>query len=96
MIAFPGKFDAKGTEHGVRFRGKRVEKHQHSDDWMPVLQDLPVQLMGATWWHDGEGLVLLDARKPNFKKTAFGVLPIDLILSDLTPEMREWFIRASH
>ena len=31
--------------------------------------------------------VLIDARKPNFKKTAFGVLPIDLILADLTSEM---------
>jgi hypothetical protein len=31
--------------------------------------------------------VLEFPRKPNFKKTAFGVLPIDLILADLTPEM---------
>jgi len=31
---------------------------------------------------------LLDARKPNFKKTAYGVLPIDLILADLSPELR--------
>jgi len=25
--------------------------------------------MGSAWWHDEEELVLLDARKPNFKKT---------------------------
>lgn len=50
-------------------------------------QDLPVQLMGSAWWHVQEELVLLDARKPNFKKTDFGVLPIDLILADITKEM---------
>jgi hypothetical protein len=55
------------------------------------LQNLPVQLMGSAWWHEEEGLVLVDARKPNFKKTEIGVLPIDLILADLTPEMRERF-----
>ena len=52
------------------------------------IQDLPPQLMGSAWWHKEEEVVLLDARKPNFKKTAYGVLPIDLILADLTPEMR--------
>jgi hypothetical protein len=158
--------DAKGTEHAVRFRGMRVEKHQHSDCWVPVItpdgklgldhslpteylrrldlqnelfgddirvigltpghrfaisqstlrggepgeneirdvleqagwrripigiQDLPPQLMGSAWWHPEEEVVLLDARKPNFKKTAFGVLPIDLILADLAPEMRRLF-----
>ena len=46
-----------------------------------------MQLTGSAWWHVGEQVVLIDARKPNFKKTAFGVLPIDLILADLTPEM---------
>ncbi len=55
------------------------------------LQNLPSQLMGSSWWHLEEGLVLIDARKPNFKKTDFGVLPIDLILADLTPEMYERF-----
>ena len=55
------------------------------------LQNLPDQLMGSAWWHEEEGLVLVDARKPNFKKTEFGVLPIDLILADLTLEMRERF-----
>lgn len=162
-LSWPRGFDAKGTEHCVRFRGRWVEKHQHSDGWAPVLdsrgmlgiqpalpveylrrldlqndlfgdhlrvigltrahrfvtvqptlrggepgeneirdvledagwyrvpismQNLPAQLMGSAWWHAEEALVLLDARKPNFKKTAFGVLPIDLILADLTPEMR--------
>lgn len=166
FLAFPRSFNAKGTEHAVRFRGLLVEKHQHSDGWVPVVdksgklaiakampaeylrrlelqnelfgddiqvvgltranrfaisqptlrggepgeneirdvledagwrrvpihfQNLPIQLMGSAWWHDEEGLVLLDARKPNFKKTDFGVLPIDLILADLTPEMRERF-----
>ncbi len=37
VIAFPRKFDAIGTEHVVRFRGLYVEKHQHSDGWIPVL-----------------------------------------------------------
>ncbi len=41
--------------------------------------------MGTAWWHENEELVLVDARKPNFKKTEFGILPIDLILADLTP-----------
>lgn len=62
--------------------------------WLRVpiqLQNLPAQLMGSAWWHEEEGLVLLDARKPNFKKTNFGVLPIDLILGELSPEMRERF-----
>ncbi|MEO5716401.1 MAG: hypothetical protein ABIT37_23180 [Luteolibacter sp.] len=170
VVSFPGKLDAKGTEHAVRFRGRLVEKHQHSDGWMPVfsnsgmlgleralpieylrrlhlqnelfgddirivgltradrfaisqptlrggepseneirdlleeagwqrvpiaLQDLPAQLMGSAWWHGDEGLVLLDARKPNFKKTDFGVIPIDLILADLSPEIREQLIHAS-
>lgn len=54
-------------------------------------QNLPAKLMGSSWWHDEEELVLLDARKPNFKKTMFGVLPIDLIIADLTPEMRDLF-----
>ena len=59
---------------------------------VPVaLQDLPIQLMGSVWWHDEEGLVMLDARKPNFKKTENGVLPIDLILADLSDEMRTMF-----
>lgn len=53
-----------------------------------ALQDLPEKLMGSTWWHDQENLVLLDARKPNFKKTEFGVLPIDLILADITEELK--------
>jgi len=59
------------------------------------IQDLPPQLMGSAWWHEGEKVVLLDARKPNFKKTAYGVLPIDLILADLTEEMRNLFISNS-
>ncbi|RYD43852.1 MAG: hypothetical protein EOP85_09820 [Verrucomicrobiaceae bacterium] len=160
----PGLVDAKGTEHSVRFRGNLVEKHQHSDGWIPsvtkkgmicvvpscpseylrrqelqnalfgddirivgltranrfaisqptlkggepseieirklleeggwrrvpiTLQDLPHTLMGSAWWHAEEGLVLVDARKPNFKKSAAGViLPIDLILADLDAEMR--------
>jgi hypothetical protein len=167
VIPFPRSLDAKGTEHAVRFRGKHVEKHQHSDGWVPVLdpsgmlalnraspieylrrlelqnelfgdhiriigltradrfaiiqptlrggepkeneirdileeggwqrvpitiQNLPIQLMGSAWWHDEEGLVLLDARKPNFKKTDFGALPIDLILGDLSPEMHDRLI----
>lgn len=54
-----------------------------------ALQDLPIQLMGSAWWHDQEDLVLIDARKPNFKKTDLGVLPIDLILADITEVMRE-------
>ncbi len=166
LITFPSRFDAKGTEHVVRFRGLSVEKHQHSDGWVPVLdeagmlgieralpseylrrlelqnelfgdrirvmgltranrfaisqpslrggepgeneirdllveggwqrvpiqvQNLPHQLMGSAWWHDAEELVLVDARKPNFKLTDFGVLPIDLILADLTPDMRARF-----
>ena len=53
-----------------------------------ALQELPPALMGSAWWHKGEDAILLDARKPNFKKTANGVLPIDLILADLSPEMR--------
>lgn len=59
------------------------------------LQSLPAQLMGSAWWHEEEGLVLLDARKPNFKKTEFGVLPIDLILGDLSLEMRARIVQAS-
>jgi len=51
------------------------------------LQELPTILMGSTWWHREEKVILLDARKPNFKKTDFGILPIDLVLADLTPEM---------
>ena len=165
-LAYPDRIDAKGTEHAVRFRGSFVEKHQHADGWMSVInpagrlalgtalpteylrrldlqnelfgdkvriigltranrfvitqptlrggepseneirdvleeggwqrvpitaQDLPAQLMGSAWWHDEEELVLLDARKPNFKKTQFGVLPIDLIIADLIPEMRDLF-----
>ncbi len=160
--------DAQGTEHVVRFCGRRVEKHQRADAWVPLLSDkgnlgigralpseylrrlelqnemfgddihitaltrgdrfvitqptlrggepneseirdvleeagwkrvppevqnLPVQLMGSAWWHDEESLVILDARKPNFKKTDYGVLPIDLILADLTEEMRAIFSR---
>jgi len=163
-IPHPSRYDAKGTEHLVRFRGQTVEKHQHSDGWNPFLdaggliaiqpalpteylqrleyqnmlfgdrieiigltranrfvttqptlrggepseneirdvlvegmwkrvpmhlQNLPSQLMGTAWWHKEEGLVLVDARKPNFKKTAFGILPIDLILSEVSAEMLE-------
>ena len=162
----PSSIDARGTEHAVRFRGERVEKHQRAEAWVPVLtpqgklglcralpteylrrldlqnqmfgddirvtaltrahrfvttqptlrggepseneirdvleaagwervppqlQDLPIQLMGSAWWHDQEQLVLLDARKPNFKKTEFGALPIDLILADLSDEMKALF-----
>ena len=169
VLKYPGTIDAKGTEHVVRFRGVRVEKHQHSEGWAPVLdpsgmlgihpalpteylrrlelqnelfgdqiqiigltranrfaiiqptlrggepgeneirdvlrsggwqrvpiqlQNLPAQLMGSAWWHGEEELVLVDARKPNFKKTEFGVLPIDLILGDLTPAMRDRFSRV--
>ena len=54
-------------------------------------QNLPHQLMGSSWWHPDEELVLLDARKPNFKKTDFGTLPIDLVIGDLTEEMRTLF-----
>jgi len=36
-LSWPDGFDAKGTEHGVRFRGRWVEKHQHSDGWVPLL-----------------------------------------------------------
>jgi len=170
ILTFPSRFDAKGTEHAVRFRGLNVEKHQHSDGWVPVLgssgmlgieralpteylrrldlqnelfgdhiqvigltranrfatiqptlrggesseneirnvleeggwqrvpiqvQNLPIQLMGSAWWHDEEGLVLVDARKPNFKKTGFGVLPIDLVLADLSPQMRARFQQST-
>lgn len=163
-LKYLSTIDARGTEHSVRFRGSRVEKHQHSSGWVSVvtsegkiglahaspseylrrldlqnvlfgddiqvigltrgnrfvitqptlkggepteieirdvleaagwrripiaIQDLPPDLMGSAWWHSEEQVVLLDARKPNLKKTDFGaVLPIDLILADLTPEMR--------
>lgn len=54
------------------------------------LQDLPTTLMGSAWWHREEQVIMLDARKPNFKKTSEGaVLPIDLVLADLSAEMRE-------
>ncbi len=65
--------------------------------WMRILvprQELPYQLMGSGWWHPAEALVLLDPRKPNFKKTDFGVLPIDLILGDLTPELETAIAQA--
>jgi len=39
--------------------------------------------------------VLLDARKPKFKKTNFGVLPIDLVLADLSPQMRARFQQST-
>lgn len=51
------------------------------------LQTLPSLLMGTAWWHDIEELVLVDARKPNFKKTDFGILPIDLIISELPTDL---------
>ncbi len=164
FIPFPRSIDAKGTEHAVRFRGKSVEKFQHTNGWVPTLdpdgklgvsqatpleylkrlelqnllfgdeimvigttradrlvtsqptlrggepteneirdilieggwqrvpialQNLPHQLMGSAWYHDEEQLILLDARKPNFKKTDFGTLPIDLIIGELTAEMTE-------
>ncbi|RYD36366.1 MAG: hypothetical protein EOP85_18340 [Verrucomicrobiaceae bacterium] len=55
-----------------------------------LLQDLPSTLMGSAWWHQEEGVILVDARKPNFKKSETGViLPIDLVLGDLTEEMKE-------
>jgi hypothetical protein len=163
-LVLPGRIDAKGTEHVVRFRGRWVEKFLHSHGWMPdldragmiaikpalpseylrrlelqnelfgdhihvvgltpasrfsiiqptvrggepteneirdvleeagwrripmSLQQLPDPLMGSAWWHDQEAAILLDARKPNFKKSGFGVLPIDLVISDLTLEMRQ-------
>ncbi|RYD33494.1 MAG: hypothetical protein EOP87_10890 [Verrucomicrobiaceae bacterium] len=54
-----------------------------------ALQELPHTLMGSAWWHDAENAVPVDARKPNFKKTLSGaILPIDLILADLTEGMR--------
>jgi hypothetical protein len=162
FIPFPASIDARGTEHAVRFRGKTVEKFQHSNGWVPIIdptsklavthatpleylkrlelqnllfgdeirvigitranrfvtsqptlrggepsendirdvliqggwkripiesQNLPHQLMGSAWHHNEEQLILLDARKPNFKKTAYGTLPIDLIIGELTPEM---------
>jgi hypothetical protein len=80
-------------------RGAEPSKNEIRDvleaaDWRrvpPEVQDLPIQLMGSAWWHLEESLVILDARKPNFKKTDYGVLPIDLILADLTEEMRNTF-----
>ena len=162
MIASSDHFDAKGTEHTVRYRGSIVEKFQHSDGWttflddrgllairhalpseylrrlddhnelfgdqirvigltrtnrfvttqptlrggepseneirdllqesgwqrVPIsLQNLPAKLMGTAWWHESEELILVDARKPNFKKTPFGILPIDLVLSELPKEL---------
>ena len=157
-LSYPRHPDAKGTEHTVKFRGCLVEKHQHSDGWMPDLDssrqlvlrraspleylrrlqfqndlfgdqiriigltpanrfvisqptlrggepteneirdvleqagwqrlpierqiNLPIQLTGTAWEHEEEDLILLDARKPNFKKTEFGSLPIDLIIGD--------------
>jgi len=59
------------------------------------LQELPHKLMGSAWWHVEEEVILLDARKPNFKKTMKGeVLPIDLILADIDPEMRRILMLA--
>lgn len=170
-LKYLSTIDARGTEHSVRFRGKCVEKHQHSAGWVPVitpkgkiglapaspseylhrldlqnglfgddisvigltkgsrfatiqptlkggepteneirdvlegagwrripigLQDLPPDLMGSAWWHMEEQVILLDARKPNFKKTDFGaVLPIDLILADLSAEMKGLLVTRS-
>jgi len=162
-LTYLTSIDAQGTEHSVRFRGNRVEKHQRSSGWIPVvtenqkfglgsgnpleylrrlelqnklfgddikiigltpgnrfvttqptlkggepteieirdlletagwkripinLQDLPPALMGSAWWHAEERVILLDARKPNLKRTDFGdILPIDFVLADLTSEM---------
>lgn len=48
-----------------------------------TLQNLPAKLMGTACWHESEERILVDARKPNFKKTPFGILPIDLVISEL-------------
>lgn len=37
--------------------------------------------MGSAWWHRGENVILPDARKPNFNKTDFGILLINLVLA---------------
>lgn len=50
------------------------------------VQELPHVLMGSAWWHPDENLILLDARKPNFKITQSAVLPIDLVIADLPPD----------
>jgi hypothetical protein len=52
-----------------------------------ALQNLPAQIMGTAWWHESEDRILVDARKPNFKKTSFGILPIDLVLSAIPKEL---------
>lgn len=91
-----------GLTRGTRFvitqptlRGGEPSENEIRDlllhsGWQRVpikLQNLPSQLMGTAWWHEDEELVLVDARKPNFKKTDFGILPIDLILADLPTEL---------
>lgn len=54
------------------------------------LQSLPHNLMATAWAHPGEGVVLVDARPPNFKKTESGaVLAIDLMLVEATEELLE-------
>jgi len=39
LVPYPksNAIEARGTEHVVRFRGKRVEKHQHANGWVPVV-----------------------------------------------------------
>lgn len=53
-------------------------------------QLLPHNLMATAWAHPGEGVVLVDARPPNFKKAESGVvLAIDLMLVKATGELLE-------
>lgn len=66
-------------------------KEAGGKEFQSTYKTWPPQLMGSAWWHQEEEVVLIDARKPNFKKTAYGTLPIDLILADLTLEMRSLF-----
>lgn len=54
-------------------------------------QLLPDKLMATAWVHPGEGVVMVDARPPNFKKTENGdILAIDLMLVKAVGELQSF------
>jgi len=81
---------------GTEPSDKDIEKYMKRAGFHRVAypkMNLPHKLMMTAWCHAGAGLIVVDARPPNFKKTEKGnIFAIDLMIAQISKEDAKYLI----